>query len=35
MSIVNTTIPYNSGILRRDLNSLVRQYPFLNLQVIR
>ncbi|MBO4292983.1 MAG: hypothetical protein J5881_01130 [Clostridia bacterium] len=34
MSIVDTTVTYNSRILRRDLTALVRQYPFLNLQVV-
>ena len=34
MSIVDTTISYNSGILRRDLIALVRQYPFLNLRIV-
>ena len=34
MSIVDTTIPYNSRILKRDLVALVRQYPFLNVQTV-
>ena len=34
MSIVSTNIPYNSTILRQDLNLLLRTYPFLNVQNI-
>jgi len=34
MSIVDTSVAYNSGILRRDLIALARQFPFLNLQVV-
>lgn len=34
MSIVDTSIPYNSRILRKDLVALVRQYPFLNVQTV-
>ena len=34
MSIVNTTIPYTSNILRQNLSFLLRTYPFLNVQVV-
>ena len=34
MSIVNTSIPYNYNALRKNLNELVRFYPFLNLQIV-
>ncbi len=34
MSIVDTSIPYNSRILIKDLVALVRQYPFLNVQTV-
>ena len=33
--IVDTTVAYNSDILRRDLTALVRTYPFINLQTVR
>lgn len=33
MSIVPTNVLYNSSILRRNLSSLLRTYPFLNVQV--
>lgn len=32
MSIVSTNLPYNSSILRQNLNLLLRTYPFLNVQ---
>ena len=34
MSIVPTNINYNSTILRQNLNSLVRTFPFLNVQSV-
>lgn len=34
MSIINTTISYNSSVLKRDLTTLIRQYSFLNLQTV-
>ena len=34
MSIVDTTIPYNSRVLRRNLVALVRQFSFLNVQIV-
>ena len=34
MSIINTSEPYNSGILRNNLISLIRQYSFLNMQTV-
>lgn len=34
MNIVPTNIPYNSSILRQNLNLLLRTYPFLNVQNI-
>ena len=34
MSIVNTTVPYNSFLLRQNLSSLLQLYPFLNVQTI-
>lgn len=34
MSIVSTNIPYNSNILRQNLNLLLRAYPFLNVQTV-
>ncbi len=34
MSIVNTNISYNSGILRQNLSVLLRNYPFLNVQIV-
>ena len=33
MSIVPTNINYNSSVLRQNLSSLLRVYPFLNVQV--
>ena len=34
MSIIPTTIPYNSIILRQNLYNLIQTYPFLNVQII-
>lgn len=34
MSIVSTNIPYHSNILRQNLSSLLRTYPFLNVQTV-
>lgn len=34
MSIVSTSIPYHSNILRQNLNLLLRNYPFLNVQTV-
>lgn len=34
MSIVQTNIFYNSNILRNNLVSLLRRYPFLNIQSV-
>ena len=34
MSIVNTSVPYNSFLLRQNLDSLLRTYPFLNVQKV-
>lgn len=34
MSIVPTNVNYNSYILRQNLTTLIRTFPFLNLQVI-
>ena len=34
MSIVSTNIPYNSTILRQNLISLIRTFPFINLQTV-
>ena len=34
MSIVNTSVPYNSFLLRQNLDSLLRTYPFLNVQTV-
>ena len=34
MSIVSTSIPYNSSILKKNLTMLVRTYPFLNIQTV-
>ncbi len=34
MSIVNTSVPYNSFLLRQNLDSLLKNYPFLNVQTI-
>lgn len=34
MSIVSTSIPYHSNILRQNLSLLLRSYPFLNVQTV-
>lgn len=34
MSIVSTNVPYHSTILKQNLSSLLRTYPFLNVQVV-
>lgn len=34
MSIVNTNIPYNYYVLRQDLSTLIRTFPFLNIQTV-
>ncbi|MBR0350638.1 MAG: hypothetical protein IJH76_02245 [Clostridia bacterium] len=34
MSIVNTSVPYNSFLLRQNLDSLLKSYPFLNVQTV-
>lgn len=34
MSIVSTNVSYNSNILRQNLSSLLRTYPFLNVQTV-
>lgn len=34
MNIVQTNVPYNSTVLRRNLIFLTRKYPFLNVQII-
>lgn len=34
MSIVSINVSYNSDILRQNLSSLLRFYPFLNVQVV-
>lgn len=34
MSIVSTNVSYNSNVLRQNLSSLLRAYPFLNVQTV-
>lgn len=34
MSIVPTDVPYNSSILRQNLVTLMRSFPFLNVQTV-
>lgn len=34
MSIVSTNISYHSNVLRQNLSSLLRAYPFLNIQTV-
>jgi hypothetical protein len=33
-NIVPTNMPYNSFILKMNISTLVRNYPFLNVQVV-
>lgn len=34
MSIVSTNVSYNSNVFRQNLSSLLRAYPFLNVQTV-
>ena len=34
MGIVSTNVSYNSNVLRQNLSSLLRAYPFLNVQTV-
>ena len=34
MNIVPTDVPYTSFLLQQNLNTLLQQYPFLNVQIV-
>ena len=34
MSIVSTTISYNSIVLKQNISLLLRKYPFINVQIV-